>query len=85
MSEGRGRAGGGRGYRLKRLGTFAACASAVAILAFGIPSAQQAQLAHRCAGQGGQLKQSVEALEPVLAARTVYTCYSPGGQVLQTW
>ena len=70
---------------LRRLGLAAACALAVAVLAVGVPFAQAARWTSECAEQGGRLERSSEELEPLLVARTVYTCYGPAGQVLDTW
>ena len=75
----------GSRHGLRRLGLGAACVLAVAVLAVGVPFAQQARWSAACAEQGGRLERSSEDLEPLLVARTVYTCYGPAGQVLDTW
>ena len=72
-------------HGLRRLGLVAACMLAVAVLAVGVPFAQQARYTHQCAEQGGRLERSSQDLEPLLVARTVYLCHGPTGQVLDTW
>lgn len=81
---------GGTGGVLRRswlahLAVIAAYAVAVGILAIGLPVAQEAQRAHQCDERGGRLERSTEDLEPLASGRTVYTCYSPSGQIIARW
>ena len=70
---------------LARLAFVAACTVAVGTLAIGVPFAQEAERARQCAEQGGRLERSTEDLEPLATGRTVFTCYSPSGQVIARW
>jgi hypothetical protein len=78
-------AGNGRDGRrspLRRLGLAAVCVLAVVLLAVGVPLVEQARWKQACAERGGRLVSSTEAVEPLVTARDVFTCYGPGGSIL---
>ena len=74
-----------RRRRLARAGLLAAAVLTVVFLSVGIPSAQEARWARRCAELGGRLEQVTEDVQPLVAARTVYRCYGSDGQLVATW
>lgn len=75
----------GRRRAIRATALVAAALLAVALLAVGIPTLQRLQASKTCGRLGGQLGQAIEAVEPLVSARTVYRCYGPGGTVLASW
>ena len=75
----------GRRTWVRRVEIWFVVLTAAVVMTLALPLSQERRLTHRCAGLGGQLGRSTEDVEPVAVGRTVYTCYGPGGQVLDGW